>query len=527
MPYFKLSAISAILIYFFSFFYVNAKAIDVVFVYDQSGSMIASDPQDLSRDAIAAFINLLPDGSRAGAVSYSHVITGALALTENLNEVLDFLDGIEISGYTDIPLGVSTGLSLLEEVSDLNNPLIVLFTDGMNNLPDGSVRTYEELLENKSEIIRRAVNMEAPIFVVGLNASGEVDANYLEEYARATGGEVFIINAAEDMLRAFLAVYSLQSGKRIYHSGWDSFFYVPARTRELSAIFLNFGEFDENALIDPFGVETEGRRATRGRFLIARINEPSEGVWETRGNLAALFLDFEPPVISVREHENNILLRLEFPMLQSALVEANLNYSPIFFEFNNNALEALLELESGFYELRLNIEHPAFFWSGAFDFEVIFNLIEQEESPPLEEASSYAQLILGGLFGLVLGSAAMLIIWLIENKRPKFFGSIVIEITDHARSEKTAPILVSLQDFGGRTTIGALLGERSGPVFSKILIQATKSRAIFVRSKGRGVIFTQDLLEWDGQRGAKIALGGEIIIDSLSERRVVKLRYRE
>ena len=120
-----------ILCLFFSFFcplmvcakeFVSAKeGLDVMFVMDYSGSMKTNDSRDIARGMVKAFVDTVHSADiRVGFVAYNDRIltfTSPLAIQteEERADLKKLIDQEQYAGNTDIGLGLSYGLELLEE----------------------------------------------------------------------------------------------------------------------------------------------------------------------------------------------------------------------------------------------------------------------------------------------------------------------------------------------------------------------------------------------------------------------------
>ena len=105
--------------------YTSEKhGLDIMFVMDYSGSMKTNDSHDLGRVMVKAFVDTVYSTDvRVGFVAYNdRILTStspfAIQTTEERTAFKRLLDQDGYSGNTDIGLGLSYGLKLLEEKSE-------------------------------------------------------------------------------------------------------------------------------------------------------------------------------------------------------------------------------------------------------------------------------------------------------------------------------------------------------------------------------------------------------------------------
>jgi len=146
---------------------VPAKDGSVVICIDTSGSMRARDVaptrSEAALAAARAFIDAVPAGTRVGIVSFASVTEVIQAPTADLDAVRDALDRVPPpEGGTAIgdALTLASG-----QLGPKGNRIIVLLTDGVNNLGRDPV-------ESAQEVARHGIHIET--VGVGSNDSGEI-----------------------------------------------------------------------------------------------------------------------------------------------------------------------------------------------------------------------------------------------------------------------------------------------------------------------------------------------------------------
>ena len=124
----------------------KTKPLDLVIVFDKSGSMKDSDPKHLTSAAVSMLINMMPaEDSRVGVIAFNtepEVLTtvgGRAALVplqdiRNVQSIKSSVKSVQYAGDTGIGNALLAATKLLAEQSDDNRQkAIILFTDGVND----------------------------------------------------------------------------------------------------------------------------------------------------------------------------------------------------------------------------------------------------------------------------------------------------------------------------------------------------------------------------------------------------------
>lgn len=182
----------------------NFEGIDIVMSLDISASMLTDDVKpnrlEAAKDVAIDFIKDRP-ADRIGLVVYEGEAYTQAPLTNDHDLLIDLFEDVKtnmmVSG-TAIGLGLITAVNRLSE-SDAKSKVIILLTDGQNNMGDIEPMTAAQV----------AKEMEVCIYTIGVgkkpenrsndgffdfftNAAGEdVDEGLLTEIAEMTGGKYF------------------------------------------------------------------------------------------------------------------------------------------------------------------------------------------------------------------------------------------------------------------------------------------------------------------------------------------------
>ncbi|HEY8910258.1 MAG TPA: vWA domain-containing protein [Desulfosporosinus sp.] len=191
------------------------KTMDLVIVLDRTESLQQSDPNRLSQQAAKLIVDLMvQNGNKMGIVQYTDKVTDRLDMTdingqEERNKLKSYIDrlGVPKGQSTDSSTGLKEGVSMLAGLERLENPAIVLLTDGKNDF-NGSDRTQDISQRDLEQALNTAKNKGILVYTIGLNADGSVDKAMLSRIAKETGGKSYIVDRAKDLPNIISNVYA-------------------------------------------------------------------------------------------------------------------------------------------------------------------------------------------------------------------------------------------------------------------------------------------------------------------------------
>ncbi|OXM85455.1 hypothetical protein CF651_15360 [Paenibacillus rigui] len=195
------------------------NGVDAVFVMDTSFSMNATDQERIAAEVVNMFMDMSEAArTRIGFVAYNHKIVESQELTSLANEdqktqLKKKIAGLRFSGYTDLGLGLSKGEELVEGSKEgtASRPFMILLSDGGTDFgPVSSGRTVEDSNKDVERVIGKAQAGGFPIYTIGLNHDGSVNAPQLEAIASSTGGASFITESAADLPEIFNKIFAKQ-----------------------------------------------------------------------------------------------------------------------------------------------------------------------------------------------------------------------------------------------------------------------------------------------------------------------------
>ncbi len=171
-----------------------AAAQEIVLLIDNSGSMIENDPQSLTKQAVAQFVQASPDGSRVALIKFDkavEVLSPLLPMNETTRlDMLTRLDRINFKG----PL-TNSGEALARAIEELRHwgkstvtKTIVFMSDGIIDTGNKTrdLKTAEKM---RADLARTAVDAGIRIFSIAFTANA--DEKLMRDLAETTGGMYF------------------------------------------------------------------------------------------------------------------------------------------------------------------------------------------------------------------------------------------------------------------------------------------------------------------------------------------------
>ncbi len=193
-------------------FTIEKYGLDVLFVMDYSGSMKTNDSQDIAKGMVKAFVDTVHSADiRVGFVAYNdRILTSTSPRTIQADEereaLKELIDQERYSGNTDIGLGLTYGLELLEEETDRKR-VIVLISDGEPDLAGSDTgRTTEMSRADMETAARRCA--EEGILVYSI-AFGDYDGNTeaLKGISEYTSAQMYTAETPERLIEILYGIF--------------------------------------------------------------------------------------------------------------------------------------------------------------------------------------------------------------------------------------------------------------------------------------------------------------------------------
>lgn len=159
----------------------------VVFLLDASNSMNSNDQQRLAKDSIAQLIYSLPSNYYVGFAAYNTSVVSSIGMQDSHDRepVMEAVNSVTYTGYTNAGAGLKTAMELLSTV-DATEKTVIILSDGeiiMNN----DAATAESSSQFQSAV-EAAQTAGVRIHVIGLGADMADDDNTIFSAATQTKG---------------------------------------------------------------------------------------------------------------------------------------------------------------------------------------------------------------------------------------------------------------------------------------------------------------------------------------------------
>ena len=306
--------------------------LDVVLLFDSSGSMLTTDPSDLRVQGAELLFSFLREDDQLGIVSFADSARVERELQmfspSRLGVISGEIKGIKTSGlYTDIAAGISLAKTLLQSSGrDDAQQVIVLVSDGKNE-PDPkngpAVNATLQLVHNLLPDLRAK---EVKIFTMALSESA--DRAFLGELSAATSGLTWFAKDTEAIHKAYADLFLALKRPQILNQKGHNF----VLEEEFSEVtfYINHQAEETLTLVTPRGSSlTEELHPDyvvwhrANKFDVITVKLPDQGTWQVVGTeeqdgFVALLTDLRVYTdwpISVYEGEENLL--------QARLYDAN------------------------------------------------------------------------------------------------------------------------------------------------------------------------------------------------------------
>ena len=181
--------------------------LDIIFVLDNSGSMIKNDPKFITRKVVTNFLNNIGEGFRLGMVIYdqeARLVEPLMGINtpEAVARFLKSVDWIDFKGkFTNTPAGVERAIYELKTHGRKEaRKVIVLLTDGIIDTGD-KVQDLEKEKWLREDLSQESKNAGIQIF--GIAFTDKADFRLIQTLASKTNGEYFRAYSAEDIPGVF------------------------------------------------------------------------------------------------------------------------------------------------------------------------------------------------------------------------------------------------------------------------------------------------------------------------------------
>jgi Ca-activated chloride channel family protein len=196
---------------------VKASKMSLVLTIDSSWSMDAEDINptrlEAAKQAAKDFLDMVPEKTNIGVVSFSGTSFIEQDITEDKNQAKRAIESIELNfvGGTDILGAVTSSANLLREQEA---KAIVLMSDGQAN-----INTLQDIIDysNQNQVIIHALGVGTKQgSVEESGASFKISEDTLRTIAHETEGEYYNIEDVEDFYSSLNQIAETRERKGIY-----------------------------------------------------------------------------------------------------------------------------------------------------------------------------------------------------------------------------------------------------------------------------------------------------------------------
>jgi uncharacterized protein YegL len=266
---------------------------------DVSPSMLDSDPNKLSNEAIKMFIDMSSlKGDKVGVIAFANDVVSKKELV-NLQTEADkqalkgFIDSLGKYPYTDLSVGVTEAIKMLDNSHEKDYfPLIVLLTDGNNDVDKTKGKTNKQADDDLAHAVAAAKENGYPIYTIGLNANGQLNKDVLKNVAESTNGKFFETSNANDLPGILSEIYADHLKLKIVPMkdvvAQNDFQDVPFNVPNGNVLEANISLISSNPveikLVDPSGneqtVPSDKVLLTKSKsYSLLKLINPAPGNW--------------------------------------------------------------------------------------------------------------------------------------------------------------------------------------------------------------------------------------------------------
>ncbi|WP_077214967.1 VWA domain-containing protein [Bacillus dakarensis] len=168
------------------------RGLDIVFVLDNSGTILVNDPDEIRFTGSMNLVNSLHEYDRASVIKFDDEAVNLQSLTNNRYFVQEALYKPIPYGGTDMSTGISEALAEFSKNSGNNHKIMIVLTDGH------SINNSKSL-----ELAQQAYEENITIYTIGLGHESAIDVSTLTEVAEKTGGQYFQAIYSANLINVF------------------------------------------------------------------------------------------------------------------------------------------------------------------------------------------------------------------------------------------------------------------------------------------------------------------------------------
>ena len=253
----------------------------VVFLLDASNSMNSNDRERLAKGSIAQLIYSLPSNYYVGFAAYNTSVVSSIGMQDsNAREpVMEAVDAVSYTGYTNAGAGLTTGMELLDTV-DAAEKTVVILSDGeiIMNSNDATAES-----SNQFQTAVEAARAEGVrIHVIGLGEDMADDDNTIFSAATQTDGVNYHAPQSTDIQSVIDSILLEQLGVKKTRAAIidtdggteDITVTIPSANTSRTRILLTSGSPIQNLKADFSAVN--GWQYSGSRYTLLELDHPTD-----------------------------------------------------------------------------------------------------------------------------------------------------------------------------------------------------------------------------------------------------------
>lgn len=559
----------------------NEAKLDAVLVIDASISMQTNDPNKLGLEAVKMFVDMLGmTDNQVGIVTYGKSVGKVYPMTyvrsqEDKEKIKSFVDQIERNlNFTDITSGLLEATQLLEgRKTSSNNPLIVVFTDGNNDVNGLKGRTETDIEKELNSIIDTSNKENYPIYTVGLNERGELNEQYLADISNRTNGKAFIARKPSELPGILTQIFADHMDLKVMPlqglTGTGAFEEVTINIPNANVLEANISATStqpiELKLIDPTGVEqtipsSSITRHTSKTYDMLKIVKPKEGDWKLlvkgiKGDAIQIDLLYNyemgvtlSPLAKTSYGKGDTLKTEAFLALNGKPVDDESLYknaqAKLVLTEVKSGTEVILQMENtkqgfaadyalkeeGEYEVKVIVDDTTFKReSETLTFKVegsaLPNVPNTSRPVPEQDKSPIMLYIIGGLVLLLVVGGGAVVYAATKKSQTPLVGQLVIEVRDNTSGKLGVPQYKKLHLFKGKVDLHTLL--QLAPEFKeteKIVFKNASGDKVFLYNASPYIIEKAGRAV-QAKEGLELKKNDKIIINVVDSGQTVQIEY--
>lgn len=253
----------------------------VVFLLDASNSMNTNDRERLAKDSIAQLIYSLPSNYYVGFAAYNTSVVSSIGMQDsNAREpVMEAVEAVSYTGYTNAGAGLATGMELLDTV-DAAEKTIVILSDGeiIMSSDDATAESSDQF----QAAVETARTEGVRVHVIGLGEDMADDDNTIFSAAVQTKGVNYHAPQSTDIQSVIDSILLEQLGVKKTRAAIidtdggteDITVTIPSTNTSRTRILLTSGSPIQNLKADFSAVN--GWQYSGSRYTLLELEHPTD-----------------------------------------------------------------------------------------------------------------------------------------------------------------------------------------------------------------------------------------------------------